>query len=154
MPEALTNSVEIAKRCNLTLTLGKNYLPNFPTPNNESLNDFLIAEARRGLAKRLEVLYPDEQIREAKQADYHTRLDFETQVINQMGFAGYFLIVADFIQWAKHNGVPVGPGRGSGAGSVVAYSLGITDLDPLEYNLLFERCLLYTSDKKICANAT
>ena len=141
MPEALTNSVEIAKRCNLTLTLGKNYLPNFPTPNNESLNDFLIAEARRGLAKRLEVLYPDEQIREAKQADYHTRLDFETQVINQMGFAGYFLIVADFIQWAKHNGVPVGPGRGSGAGSVVAYSLGITDLDPLEYNLLFERFL-------------
>ncbi|MDP3307520.1 DNA polymerase III subunit alpha, partial [Methylotenera sp.] len=141
MPEALINSVEIAKRCNLTLTLGKNYLPNFPTPNNESLNEYLIAEARRGLVERLEVLYPDEQVRAAKQPDYDARLDFETDVINQMGFAGYFLIVADFIQWAKHNGVPVGPGRGSGAGSVVAYSLGITDLDPLEYNLLFERFL-------------
>lgn len=141
MPEALTNSVEIAKRCNLTLTLGKNYLPNFPTPNNESLNEYLIAEARLGLAKRLQVLYPDANVRAAKQPAYDARLDFETKVINQMGFAGYFLIVADFINWAKNNGVPVGPGRGSGAGSVVAYSLGITDLDPLEYNLLFERFL-------------
>lgn len=141
MPEALANTVEIAKRCNLALTLGKNYLPNFPTPNNESLNEYLIAEARRGLVLRLEVLYPDEAIREAKRPDYDARLDFETNVINQMGFAGYFLIVADFINWAKNNGVPVGPGRGSGAGSVVAYSLGITDLDPLEYNLLFERFL-------------
>ena len=141
MPEALSNSVEIAKRCNLNLTLGKNYLPQFPTPNNESLNDYLISEARLGLAKRLEVLFPDEQIRASKQDAYSARLDFETNVINQMGFAGYFLIVADFINWAKNNGVPVGPGRGSGAGSVVAYSLGITDLDPLEYNLLFERFL-------------
>ena len=141
MPEALANSVEIAKRCNLTLVLGKNYLPNFPTPNNESLNEYLIAEARKGLVLRLNVLYPDEAIREAKRPDYDARLDFETNVINQMGFAGYFLIVADFINWAKNNGVPVGPGRGSGAGSVVAYSLGITDLDPLEYNLLFERFL-------------
>lgn len=141
MPEALANSVEIAKRCNLSLVLGKNYLPNFPTPNNESLNEYLIEEARIGLAKRLAVLYPDENIRAAKQAAYDERLDFETKVINQMGFAGYFLIVADFINWAKNNGVPVGPGRGSGAGSVVAYSLGITDLDPLEYNLLFERFL-------------
>lgn len=141
MPEALTNSVEIAKRCNLNLTLGKNYLPQFPTPNNESLNDYLISEARLGLAKRLEVLFPDEQVRSSKQDTYAARLDFETNVINQMGFAGYFLIVADFINWAKNNGVPVGPGRGSGAGSVVAYSLGITDLDPLEYNLLFERFL-------------
>lgn len=141
MPEALTNSVEIAKRCNLSLTLGKNYLPQFPTPNNESLNDYLISEARLGLAKRLEVLFPDEQVRSSKQEAYSARLDFETNVINQMGFAGYFLIVADFINWAKNNGVPVGPGRGSGAGSVVAYSLGITDLDPLEYNLLFERFL-------------
>jgi DNA polymerase III subunit alpha len=141
MPEALTNSVEIAKRCNLSLVLGKNYLPNFPTPNNESLNEYLIEEARIGLVKRLAVLYPDENIRAAKQAAYDARLDFETKVINQMGFAGYFLIVADFINWAKNNGVPVGPGRGSGAGSVVAYSLGITDLDPLEYNLLFERFL-------------
>ncbi|NOS97461.1 MAG: DNA polymerase III subunit alpha [Methylotenera sp.] len=141
MPEALANSVEIAKRCNLTLVLGKNYLPNFPTPNGESLNEYLIAEARRGLALRLQVLYPDAQIRASKQATYDARLDFETNVINQMGFAGYFLIVADFINWAKNNGVPVGPGRGSGAGSVVAYSLGITDLDPLAYNLLFERFL-------------
>ncbi len=141
IPEALANSVEIAKRCNLMLTLGKNYLPNFPTPNNESLNEYLIAEARRGLLKRLEVLYPNEDIRAAKKPDYDARLEFETEVINQMGFAGYFLIVADFISWAKRNGVPVGPGRGSGAGSVVAYSLGITDLDPLEYNLLFERFL-------------
>ena len=141
MSEALANSVEIAKRCNLTLVLGKNYLPNFPTPNNESLNEYLIAEARKGLVLRLNVLYPDEAIREAKRPDYDARLDFETNVINQMGFAGYFLIVADFINWAKNNGVPVGPGRGSGAGSVVAYSLGITDLDPLEYNLLFERFL-------------
>jgi DNA polymerase-3 subunit alpha len=141
MPEALTNSVEIAKRCNLTLTLGKNYLPNFPTPNNESLNEYLVDEARAGLVQRLLVLYPDAEVRAAKQASYDARLDFETNVINQMGFAGYFLIVADFINWAKHNGVPVGPGRGSGAGSVVAYSLGITDLDPLEYNLLFERFL-------------
>ena len=141
MPEALTNSVEIAKRCNLMLTLGKNYLPNFPTPNNVSLNDFLVDEARRGLAQRLEVLYPNEELRAAKKPAYDARLDFETNVINQMGFAGYFLIVADFIQWAKGNGVPVGPGRGSGAGSVVAYSLKITDLDPLEYNLLFERFL-------------
>ncbi|MDI1362306.1 DNA polymerase III subunit alpha [Methylotenera sp.] len=141
IPEALTNSVEIAKRCNLMLTLGKNYLPNFPTPNNESLNEYLIAEAHRGLLQRLEVLYPNEDVRAAKKPDYEARLDFETKVINQMGFAGYFLIVADFIQWAKGNGVPVGPGRGSGAGSVVAYSLKITDLDPLEYNLLFERFL-------------
>ncbi len=141
MPEALANSVEIAKRCNLTLTLGKNYLPNFPTPNGESLNDFLVAEAHRGLLARLAVLYPDVDKRAAKQPEYEARLTFETQVINQMGFAGYFLIVADFIGWAKNNGVPVGPGRGSGAGSVVAYSLGITDLDPLEYNLLFERFL-------------
>ncbi len=141
MPEALSNSVEIAKRCNFSIVLGKNYLPNFPTPNNESLNEYLIAEARAGLVKRLAVLYPDENQRNAQQAIYHARLDFETNVINQMGFAGYFLIVADFISWAKNNGVPVGPGRGSGAGSVVAYSLRITDLDPLEYNLLFERFL-------------
>ncbi|MFZ3088678.1 MAG: DNA polymerase III subunit alpha, partial [Methylotenera sp.] len=141
MPEALANSVEIAKRCNLSLTLGKNYLPKFPTPNGESLNEYLVEEARRGLIKRLEVLYPDEAVRDGKRPAYDARLDFETGVINQMGFAGYFLIVADFINWAKNNGVPVGPGRGSGAGSVVAYSLGITDLDPLEYNLLFERFL-------------
>ncbi len=141
IPSALTNSVEIAKRCNLTLTLGKNYLPQFPTPNGESLEEYLIAESRAGLSKRLDLLYPDAQVRAEKEPTYQARLDFEVNVIVQMGFAGYFLIVADFINWAKRNGVPVGPGRGSGAGSVVAYSLGITDLDPLQYALLFERFL-------------
>ena len=141
IPEALANSVEIAKRCNLTITLGKNYLPNFPTPNNESLDTFLIQQSQIGLDTRLQVLYPDAEKREAKRTEYEERLLFECKIINQMGFAGYFLIVADFINWAKHNGVPVGPGRGSGAGSLVAYSLNITDLDPLEYNLLFERFL-------------
>lgn len=141
MPEALTNSVEIAKRCNLSLTLGKNYLPDFPTPNQESLDVFLVQQSELGLEARLSSLYPDEAIRAQKRESYEKRLAFECQIINQMGFAGYFLIVADFINWAKHNGVPVGPGRGSGAGSLVAYSLGITDLDPLRYNLLFERFL-------------
>ena len=141
IPSALENSVEIAKRCNLTLTLGKNYLPQFPTPNQESLEEYLGAQARTGLERRLEVLYPDPEVRRARQPEYLQRLEFEVGIIIQMGFPGYFLIVADFINWAKNNGVPVGPGRGSGAGSLVAYSLGITDLDPLRYNLLFERFL-------------
>lgn len=141
IPEALVNSVEIAKRCNLALSLGKNFLPQFPTPNGESLDDYLVIKAKEGLAKRLEVLYPDPQKRAEKTPEYEARLAFETGIIIQMGFPGYFLIVADFINWAKNNGVPVGPGRGSGAGSVVAYSLGITDLDPLQYALLFERFL-------------
>ncbi|HEY3326565.1 MAG TPA: DNA polymerase III subunit alpha [Novimethylophilus sp.] len=141
IPEALLNSVEIAKRCNLTLTLGKNYLPQFPTPNNESLDDYLRSQAAAGLERRLEVLYPEPAVCDAKRAEYFWRLEFETKTIIAMGFAGYFLIVADFINWAKNNGVPVGPGRGSGAGSLVAYSLGITDLDPLQFNLLFERFL-------------
>ena len=137
IPEALANSVEIAKRCNLTLTLGKNYLPNFPTPNQESLDAYLVRQSEIGLEVRLQTLYPDAEVREAKRKVYAARLEFECKIINQMGFAGYFLIVADFINWAKNNGVPVGPGRGSGAGSLVAYSLNITDLDPLKYNLLF-----------------
>ena len=141
IPEALANSLEIAKRCNLTITLGKNYLPNFPTPNNESLDTYLVQQSHIGLKARLQMLYTDEAKREAKRTEYESRLEFECKIINQMGFAGYFLIVADFINWAKHNGVPVGPGRGSGAGSLVAYSLNITDLDPLAYNLLFERFL-------------
>ncbi len=141
IPEALKNSVEIARRCSLGITLGKNYLPQFPTPNNESLDDYLHSQAHAGLLNRLEVLYPDPQVREARCLEYEARLDFEVGIIVQMGFPGYFLIVADFINWAKHNGVPVGPGRGSGAGSLVAYSLGITDLDPLRYALLFERFL-------------
>lgn len=141
MPEALANTIEIAKRCNLVIELGKNYLPNFPTPNNESLDTFLVQQSHIGLAARLQSLYANADLRESKRAEYEARLEFECKIINQMGFAGYFLIVADFINWAKNNGVPVGPGRGSGAGSLVAYSLNITDLDPLQYNLLFERFL-------------
>ncbi|MBC7785893.1 MAG: DNA polymerase III subunit alpha [Methylophilaceae bacterium] len=141
IPQALANSVEIAKRCNLELKLGKNYLPDFPTPDGSSLDEYLINQSRAGLMARLALLYPDALKREDKLPEYEARLTFENKIINQMGFAGYFLIVADFINWAKNNGVPVGPGRGSGAGSLVAYSLGITDLDPLAYNLLFERFL-------------
>ncbi len=141
IPGALQNSVEIAKRCNLTLELGKPRLPDFPTPEGMTLDEFLVYEARQGLEKRLVQLFPSETEREAARPRYEERLNFETGTINNMGFAGYFLIVADFIQWAKNNGVPVGPGRGSGAGSLVAYSLSITDLDPLAYNLLFERFL-------------
>jgi len=141
VPEALENSVEIARRCSLGLTLGKSRLPHFPTPENVSLEQHLRACAGAGLALRLAELYPDAAERAAQEPVYRERLEFETKTIVQMGFPGYFLIVADFINWAKHNGVPVGPGRGSGAGSLVAYSLGITDLDPLCYNLLFERFL-------------
>ena len=141
MPQALANAVEIARRCNVTLTLGKSFLPDFPTPNGEGLDDFLVAEAKHGLEERLAQLYPDASVRDAKRPEYEARLAFECDTIIQMGFPGYFLIVADFINWAKNNGVPVGPGRGSGAGSLVAYSLGITDLDPLAYALLFERFL-------------
>ena len=141
LPAAITNSVEIAKRCNLSLTLGKPQLPDFPVPAGMTLDDYLMEKAMEGLSKHLIHLYPDEAERERQRANYEVRLKFEARTISQMGFPGYFLIVADFINWAKNNGVPVGPGRGSGAGSLVAYSLGITDLDPLRYNLLFERFL-------------
>ncbi|NLF53367.1 MAG: DNA polymerase III subunit alpha, partial [Thauera phenolivorans] len=141
IPEALENAVEIARRCSLTVQLGKNFLPLFPTPDGMTLDDFLVAEAKRGLEERLVQLYPHPDEREKERPRYEARLKFETDTIIQMGFPGYFLIVADFIQWAKNNGVPVGPGRGSGAGSLVAYSLKITDLDPLAYALLFERFL-------------
>ncbi|PXX48974.1 DNA polymerase III subunit alpha [Aquitalea magnusonii] len=141
IPEALENTVEIAKRCNISVVLGKNYLPLFPTPEGMTLDDFLVYEAKRGLEMRLEQLYPDPDERLARRPEYDARLKFECDTIIQMGFPGYFLIVADFIQWGKANGCPVGPGRGSGAGSLVAYSLSITDLDPLRYALLFERFL-------------
>ena len=141
MPAALANSVAIAQRCNLVLELGKPRLPDFPTPDGVTIDDFLIAQASAGLEQRLVKLYPQIEKRDAERERYTSRLKFETDTIIKMGFAGYFLIVADFIQWAKNNGVPVGPGRGSGAGSLVAYSLSITDLDPLAYNLLFERFL-------------
>jgi DNA polymerase-3 subunit alpha len=141
VPQALANSVEIARRCNLEIELGRNRLPQFQTPNDISLDDFLHSRAMEGLERRLPRLYPDAALRERQKPRYRERLEFETRTIQQMGFSGYFLIVADFINWAKENGVPVGPGRGSGAGSLVAYSLGITDLDPLRYDLLFERFL-------------
>ena len=137
----MRNSVAIAQRCNLTIPLGKNYLPDFPTPSGVTIEQHLKDEAAAGLERRLAAQFPDAAERDAKRPDYVARLAFEVKTIVQMGYAGYFLIVADFINWAKRNGVPVGPGRGSGAGSLVAYSLGITDLDPLRYTLLFERFL-------------
>ncbi len=140
-PQAIRNTLRIAMRCNLKLTLGKNYLPDFPLPAGVTIESHLHAEVMAGLEKRLVVLYPDAAQRDAERPRYVARCEFEIGVILKMGFPGYFLIVADFIGWAKNNGVPVGPGRGSGAGSLVAYSLGITDLDPLKYNLLFERFL-------------
>lgn len=141
IPEAIQNTIEIAKRCNVELDLGNNYLPDFPIPAGLTAQQFLSQESEIGLAQRLVQLYPDEQKRAEVTAEYDVRLIFELDVINSMGFPGYFLIVADFIRWSRENGIPVGPGRGSGAGSLVAYSLGITDLDPLEYELLFERFL-------------
>jgi len=141
IPAALANSVEIARRCSFELELGKSKLPLFPTPDHSGLDDYLRSEAMAGLEKRLAALYPDSVQRDSQTPRYRDRLALEIETIVKMGFAGYFLIVADFINWAKRNGVPVGPGRGSGAGSLVAYSLGITDLDPLRYDLLFERFL-------------
>ncbi|WP_145004699.1 DNA polymerase III subunit alpha [Pseudomonas oryzihabitans] len=143
LPEALENTVEIAKRCNIEIQLGKYFLPNFPIPNGMTINDYLRHVSFEGLEERLAVLWPRETTPnyEEKRQEYVDRLNFELDIIIQMGFPGYFLIVMDFIKWAKNNGVPVGPGRGSGAGSLVAYVLKITDLDPLAYDLLFERFL-------------
>ena len=138
LPQAIQNTVEISKRCSVILHLGQPYLPKFPTPNGESIEGYLSKLATIGLDHRMtRSLLGSKTPRDV----YDQRLQIELDVINPMGFAGYFLIVADFIQWAKTHGVPVGPGRGSGAGSLVAYVLGITDLDPLEYDLLFERFL-------------
>lgn len=142
IPEALENTVEIAKRCNLGLALGESYLPAFPVPDNISPDDYFVEQAWRGLEERLTVSAPfGSGTAEENRRRYHERLKRELEVIVNMGFPGYFLIVADFIQWAKQHGIPVGPGRGSGAGSLVAYVLRITDLDPLEFDLLFERFL-------------
>ncbi|MEY1635567.1 DNA polymerase III subunit alpha [Morganella morganii] len=140
IPEALQNSVEIAKRCNVTIRLGEYFLPQFPT-GDMSTEDYLVKRSKEGLEERLAFLFPDPEVRAQRRPEYDERLDVELKVINQMGFPGYFLIVMEFIQWSKDNNVPVGPGRGSGAGSLVAYSLKITDLDPLEFDLLFERFL-------------
>ncbi len=141
LPAALANSVMIAQRCNLELELGRPRLPDFPTPDGSGLDDFMVAESKRRLETRLVSLFPNAEERATQREPYFARLKFETDTIVQMGFSGYFLIVADFINWAKQNGVPVGPGRGSGAGSLVAYCLGITDIDPIRYDLLFERFL-------------
>ncbi len=136
IPEALANTVEIARRCNFRMSLGKPYLPDFPLPAGTTAEDALRQQAQEGLKARLS------RVQAAAQPEaYAERLELELGVIIKMGFPGYFLIVADFIQWAKNNGVPVGPGRGSGAGSLVAWSLGITELDPIRYDLLFERFL-------------
>ena len=135
IPEAIENTFHIAARCSTEIELGKAYLPDFPTPDGVSIEQHLENLSNEGLDKRLAVLNVDDV-----QA-YRDRLKFELDIINQMGFPGYFLVVMDFIRWGKANGIPVGPGRGSGAGSLVAYALEITDLDPIEYDLLFERFL-------------
>jgi len=145
VPSALANSVEIARRCNLSLVLDKPQLPEFPIPPVDGVvmaaDDYFRHASREGLKERMAHLYPDPVQREKEMPRYLARLDFELVTILGMGFPGYFLIVGDFINWAKKNGCPVGPGRGSGAGSLVAYALKITDLDPLRYKLLFERFL-------------
>ena len=141
LPSALANALEIAKRCNLTLELGKPQLPNFPIPDGLSIDEYFRKVSHAGLEERLAQLYPDQDKRDLERPRYLERLEFEINTILKMGFPGYFLIVGDFIQWAKSHGCPVGPGRGSGAGSLVAYALKITDLDPLQYKLLFERFL-------------
>ena len=139
LPEAIENTIEIARRCNLELTLGENVLPDYPIPDGMRIEDYLAQEARKGLGKRFNVIVPP--LAPETRTEYEQRLEVELDVINKMGFPGYFLIVADFIRWAKENAIPVGPGRGSGAGSLVAYALTITDLDPIEFDLLFERFL-------------
>ena len=142
IPEAIENTVAIAQRCNLEIELGSNYLPDFPVPADLTPDDFFRQLAREGLEMRLEKILPPQTADYAeRRREYEERLEIEIEVIVSMGFPGYFLIVADFIKWAKQNGIPVGPGRGSGAGSLVAYALTITDLDPIRYDLLFERFL-------------
>ena len=142
VPGVIEQSVAIARRCSLELKLGNPQLPRYPVPEGQTTADFLRAESARGLEERLAAIAAGVPIvREVPREDYDARLERELGVITTMGFEGYFLIVADFIRWAKQNGVPVGPGRGSGAGSIVAYALGITDLDPLQHDLLFERFL-------------
>ncbi|WP_286738954.1 DNA polymerase III subunit alpha [Psychrobacter sp. UBA3068] len=144
IPQVIDNTLRLATRCNVTLTLGINVLPDFPVPEGETIESFFRAESQRGLEQRLDKLFPIAERRDNWgdfRQRYDERLEYELNIILSMGFPGYFLIVMDFIRWAKANGVPVGPGRGSGAGSLVAYALNITDLDPIHYDLLFERFL-------------
>ena len=138
-PDAIDNTLALATRCNLELSLGTYYLPAFPVPGDETLDSWIRSQARDGLRRRLDKhrRWPPDTTRDT----YEARLETELDVIVKMGFPGYFLIVADFINWAKDHDIPVGPGRGSGAGSLVAWALGITDLDPMPYDLLFERFL-------------
>ena len=142
LPEAVENTHRIATRCSVTLRLGESFLPEYPVPDGQTMAGFLETVTRAGLMDRFEK-FSDAKMpaEEPWQQRYFDRLAFELNVINSMGFPGYFLIVMEFIQWAKAEGIPVGPGRGSGAGSLVAYALKITDVDPLEYDLLFERFL-------------
>ena len=138
IPDAIDNTLALAERCNIEMRLGTYFLPNYPVPENETLDSWICSESRKGLEARLE----KNPLAEGKtREDYFERLEFELATIIKMGFPGYFLIVADFIQWGKNQGIPIGPGRGSGAGSLVAWALQITDLDPIPYNLLFERFL-------------
>jgi DNA polymerase-3 subunit alpha len=137
IPQALANSVAIAQRCNFKLDLGKNFLPAYPVPDGMTIDDVMRKQAIAGLENRVR----ESPAIESKRDQYMARMELELGVIMKMGFSGYFLIVADFIEWARNNGVPVGPGRGSGAGSLVAWCLGITALDPIHYDLLFERFL-------------
>ena len=141
IPEAISNAGEIVKRCNLELKLGEPCLPNYPVPQGMTMEEYFAELSREGLEERLLGLFAERAGDEEIRKPYFERLDMELGIINQMGFPGYFLIVMEFIQWAKDNDIPVGPGRGSGAGSIVAYALKITDLDPLKYDLLFERFL-------------
>jgi len=142
IPEAIENTVEIARRCNLALELNKPHLPNYPVPEDTTVDAYFRKASREGLEGRLrEIFDPGADDFQSCCAPYFQRLDSELDIIIQMGFPGYFLIVMEFIQWARNNAIPVGPGRGSGAGSIVAWALGITDLDPLKYDLLFERFL-------------
>ena len=142
LPEALANSVEIAKRCSMLVPLGRVCLPEYPIPTGMTIDEFFRDSSHRGLDERLRVIQGKSSEDPGElEARYRERLDFELDTILAMGFPGYFLIVMDFIRWAKERGIPVGPGRGSGAGSLVAYALSITDLDPIEYDLLFERFL-------------
>ena len=141
LPQALENTINIAKKCNVELDLGKSDLPKFPTPEGEDESDYFVKLTKEGLEKRLKKIYKTDEAIQANRKEYDDRLDLEIDVIKKMKFPGYFLIVSDFISWSKDNGIPIGPGRGSGAGSLVAYALSITDIDPLPYGLLFERFL-------------
>ncbi len=152
LPEAVSNTLAIAARCHVELRFGRYQFPVFQTPRGESLEAHLESSARKGLERRLEPRRPQPDWSAEREASYHERLAFELATICKMGFAGYFLIVADFIGEAKRRGIPVGPGRGSGAGSLVAYALEITDLDPIPYGLLFERFL--NPERNRCPTST